>query len=228
MLTAKIGIEYDDGWTSNLAGHDVYAEWPASTFYEGKYLGVIFLSTSEFEAVFDEIRSHGDVDSVEVVSKTTQNGRTNATLIERERDIEETPMGSLLEEGFLPLRPTRLENGTQTYDLIFEDHGDIADAVDLLSSYGTVTTEAISPDFEHKTTPSTVEWQGLLNTITPAQLEIFRTAYEAGYFEIPRQVTLEEIGEQIGVTKATASYQLNKILNAFAEFITKYLYRVDQ
>ncbi|MEA5386859.1 hypothetical protein VB779_07165 [Haloarculaceae archaeon H-GB11] len=151
----------------------------------GKYLGVIFISTPKFERVLDEIRSHGHVDSVEVVSKTTHNGRTTATLVEREQKIQETPMGSLLAEGFLPLRPTRLENGLQKYDLIFEDHSDIADAVDLLSEYGSVTTEAISPDFQHTTTPSTVEWQEFLTTITPAQLEIFRTAFERGTSRFP-------------------------------------------
>jgi len=228
MLTAKLGIRYEDGWTSDLTGHDVYAEWPASTFYDDQYLGIIFLSTSEFETVVEKIRLDEDVDSVEVISKTTQNGRTTATLLEREREMQRTPMGSLLREGFLPLRPSRLENGVQKYDLIFENRSEIRDAIDLLSEYGTTTIESISRGVTHTTNPSVAEWQELLNSVTPAQYDIFRTAIEEGYFDIPRRITLEELGDELGITKATASHQLRKLQNAFAEFIITYLHRVER
>jgi predicted DNA binding protein len=225
MLTAKIGVEYEGGWTSDLAGYDVYAEWPASTFSEGSYVGIASLSTpaDEFDAVVDVIRNHETVTSVDVTRRTTANGRTTATLVEREAPSDETPLAALLSAGFLPLRPTRLEHGKQTYDLLFEAHDDIAAAVDLLGEFGSVTTEHISQDFQHGTVPSAVAWQSFLDSVTPAQRELFRTALEEGYFENPRQCTLEDLGAAVGITKATACHHLREIQRSFAEFIVAHL-----
>jgi len=223
MLMAKIGVEYERGWTSELASYDVYAEWPASTYYDGdNYVGVLVLYTSEFDAVIEVIRSHEQVRSIDVVERTTEEGRTAATVIEHERGLEETPMRRLLERDYLPLRPTRLENGRQFYDVLFESHENVATVVDSLSEFGSVTTEHISQEFHHDIPPSAVEWQEFLGSITPAQRELYRTAIEKGYFEIPRECTLVELGDELGITKATACHQLRKVQQAFAAFAGKY------
>jgi predicted DNA binding protein len=227
MLTASLGIEYEDGWTSDLKEYDVYGEWPASNFYEAKYFGVMFLWTSEFDEVVETIRTHRNTNSVDIVSRMDRDDLTGATLLIRQPEIQQTPMRTLLQKGFLPLRPTRLKNGVQKYDLLFEKHENIAEAVNLLSEYGPVTTEVISQKFNKETTPSNVEWQELIGSITPDQCDLFVTAVEEGYFEIPRRVTLEELGTELGVTKGTVSHQLRKVQNAFADFIVTYLYQIE-
>ncbi|WP_338730353.1 helix-turn-helix domain-containing protein [Haladaptatus sp. DJG-WS-42] len=47
------------------------------------------------------------------------------------------------------------------------------------------------------------------------------TAY--GYFEIPRQATLEEIAEEMGIAKATASNHLRKVQRQLVEFLLPYI-----
>jgi predicted DNA binding protein len=71
--------------------------------------------------------------------------------------------------------------------------------------------------------PSRSEWQELLSSIPPRQREFLNTAVERGYFEIPRQVTLEEIADEMDVTKTTASNHLRKIERKLIRFLLPYI-----
>lgn len=46
--------------------------------------------------------------------------------------------------------------------------------------------------------------------LTPAQREIVLTAYEEGYFEVPRETTLVELGERFDVTDSAVSQRLRR------------------
>jgi predicted DNA binding protein len=46
--------------------------------------------------------------------------------------------------------------------------------------------------------------------LTDEQREVFRLAYERGFFEIPRQVTLEELGEELGISSQSVSERLHR------------------
>ncbi len=60
----------------------------------------------------------------------------------------------------------------------------------------------------------------LLPDLSPRQREALVTAFEAGYYEIPREATTEELGEALGVDRRTAEEHLrraeNKLLGALA------------
>lgn len=52
-----------------------------------------------------------------------------------------------------------------------------------------------------------IEYQGSsrpLDKLTERQQEAFRTAYEVGYFEVPREVTSDEIADELDVNNSTA------------------------
>jgi predicted DNA binding protein len=44
--------------------------------------------------------------------------------------------------------------------------------------------------------------------LTEAQLEALHLAREEGYFEDPREITLEQLGEQLGITRQAVSYRI--------------------
>ena len=46
--------------------------------------------------------------------------------------------------------------------------------------------------------------------LTPEQREVLVTAVERGYFEIPRDVTLDELGEIMGISDSAASQRLRR------------------
>jgi predicted DNA binding protein len=58
------------------------------------------------------------------------------------------------------------------------------------------------------------EATALRDGLTDEQREVFRLAYERGFFEIPRQVTLEELGEELGISNQPVSERLHQGLRA--------------
>lgn len=225
MLTAKICVRYDGDWTAQLQNYDVFGEFLASTFRNRRYIGMVALETSQFDAILDIIRAHGATETVDVIERydAGQQGRTSATLLLRGSLSEFTPMQTLLYEGFLPLGPTRLEDGNECFDLLLEDREELSKATTLLGEFGDVTVRRLSQDYSRRIVPSEAEWQELVNAIPPRQRELLNTAYDLGYFEIPREVTLEEIADEMGITKTTASNHMRKAQREVFHFLLPYV-----
>lgn len=224
MLTAKVCVRYEGNWTAELTEHDVSAQFPASTFRNREYIGLMTLETSEFETVLQIIEDAPTVLEVDVVERyDRQDGTTAATLFLEGVLTEFTPAQTLLYEGFLPMGPTTLENGRECFDLLLRNRDELTAAVEALEEFGHVSVERISQEFSREVTPSSAEWQELLASIPARQRELLNLAVREGYFEIPRETTLEEIAEELGITKTTASNHLRKVERQMMEFFVPYL-----
>lgn len=224
MLTSEVRVRYDGDWTAELAEFDVFGEFIASTFRNHRYVGMLALETSEYEPALDIIRSHRMVDSVDVVEQyETSEGRYAATILLRGRLTELTPLQALMYEGYLPIGPTKLEDGCEYFNLLLGDRSELSNAIELLSEFGSVSVERITQDIQREITPSRAEWQELLSSIPTRQREFLNTAVEMGYFEIPRAVTLEELAEEMGITKTTASTHLRKVERKLITFLLPYI-----
>lgn len=223
MLTAKVCVRYEGDWTAELAEYDVFAEFLASTFRDRRYIGIVALETDALEPSLDVIRGHRMVDEVEVIEHNEADDRTTATLFIEGALTEFTPLQTLLYEGFLPIGPTRLEHGRECFDLLLHDRDELSSAIELLEEFGDVNVERISREFRHDVVPSRAEWLELLGGIPPRQRELLNRAVEEGYFEIPRQVTLAELAEDMGITKTTASNHLRKAERRVVEFLLPYV-----
>jgi predicted DNA binding protein len=46
--------------------------------------------------------------------------------------------------------------------------------------------------------------------LTDEQREVFRLAYDRGFFEIPRQVTLDDLGQELGISNQSVSERLHR------------------
>lgn len=224
MLTAKVCVQYDNDWTAELANHNVFGEFIASTFRNNRYVGMLAVESEDSEAVREVIQAHDTVDTIDLVEEyETHEGRCVATMLLRGRLTEVTPLQALMYDGYLPIGPTQLVDGRECFDLLLNDRSELSEAIDLLSDFGDVTVERITQDFRREIMPSRAEWQELLSSIPPRQREFLNTAVEQGYFEIPRQVTLEEVAEEMGITKTTASNHLRKVERQLVEFILPYV-----
>lgn len=53
--------------------------------------------------------------------------------------------------------------------------------------------------------------------LTDQQQRLLLTAYEAGYFEEPRSVTLEELGDRLGISSTAASGRLRRAISRLIE-----------
>ena len=63
----------------------------------------------------------------------------------------------------------------------------------------------------------------LLPTLSNRQREVFRTAYRAGYYELPRETTTAEIAEAVGVKRRTAEHHLRRAEKKLADSLIEYL-----
>ena len=224
MLTSEVRVRYDGDWTAQLAEYDVFGEFIASTFRNHRYIGMLALETNEYEESLNVIRSHKMVDSIDVVERyDTSEGRSAATILLRGRLTELTPFQALMYEGYLPIGPTKLKNGCEYFNLLLGDREELAKAIELLFDFGTVSVERITRDFRREIMPSRAEWQELFASIPPRQREFLNTAVEKGYFEIPREVTLEELAKEMGITKTTASNHLRKAEHTLITFVLPYI-----
>ncbi len=225
MLTAKVSVQFDGDWTEELRRYNVFGEFLASTFRNRQYIGLMTLETDDFEGTREAIESHRDVESIEVIETYTldHSSRTNATLFIRGSLSQFSPLQTLMYEGFLPIGPTKLENGRECFDLLLQDRDELADVTDILREFGSVQIERISKEFRREITPSAAEWQQLLSSIPDRQRELLTLALERGYFNIPRAVTLEELADEMGITKTTASNHLRKAEQQVMEFLIQYI-----
>ena len=225
MLTARICVRYEGDWTAELERYNVFAEFLASSFRDRRYIGIMALETVALEPVLTVIEGHRMIDSVTVLEQydATDSTRTAATLFLRGSLTEFTPLQTLMYEGYLPLGPTELEGGRECFDLLLNDREELSKAVDLLREFGDVSVDRISQDFRREVFPSRAEWQELLSSIPERRRELLNRAVEQGYFEIPRQITLEELAEEMDITKTTASTHLRKAEQQLIECLLPYI-----
>ncbi|SEO56273.1 hypothetical protein SAMN04487948_103243 [Halogranum amylolyticum] len=62
-----------------------------------------------------------------------------------------------------------------------------------------------------------------LPTLTERQREVLTTAFDAGYYEIPRRTTTEEIAAVVGVERRTAEEHLRRAENKLLAGVIEYL-----
>jgi len=225
MLTATLGVTYEGDWTADLSRFDVSGVFLASTFVGDKYLGLLSVETTELDGVVATIESHPSVQSVDVVEQYTEaSDRLSATLLIREtRTNEPTPAQILHQAGYLPFGQTQLREGVEYFDLLLESHDQLSEVVGKLEDCGSVSLEAVSQDLSWEVVPSLGEWQQIFDTIPDRQLKVLDLAVEKGYYEIPRGVTLQELADEMDVTKTTASHQLRRVEGKVMRFFVPYL-----
>lgn len=228
MLTAKLSVTYEGNWTSSLVDYDVSGEFLASMFRDRQYTGLLALEVADddHDDVIQLIRDHESTASLDVLERYAIGGidRTSVTVLLRSNHVEFTPLQVLRCEGFIPLGGSgELRDGSELFDLLLTNREDLARAVGLLERFGPTTIESVSSGYDRRITPSVTEWNELFDSITPKRRQILNRALEAGYFDIPRGCTLQEIADDLGVAKTTASQHLRKAEREMMQFLVKYI-----
>ncbi|EMA06917.1 helix-turn-helix domain-containing protein [Haloferax denitrificans] len=228
MLNVKIRVKYEGDWTAELRDKDVFGQFLATTFRNRQYLGVVTLdvASEDCDEVLETIRNHRHTESMEVIEirETDYGKRSTATIVINGLYHEYTPLQILLYEGYLPYGAFgELDNGEMTYDLLVEDRDSISDAVSLLREFGPVSVDRITQSFSSYVVPSVTEWQSLLSSLPPRQRELLDTALEEGYYDMPREITLKELADEVGVAKTTASQHLRKAERQIVSFVVRYM-----
>lgn len=178
---------------------DVSTSFPAATFrlLTGVPMGDRALELGEItaanpEEAGDAVEAHPDV--VEYERLYVDERRTIAQYEAVEQQLYEFLGDSSLPPEF----PVRIENGAMEFDVTatreqFEGIGAGLDA----------------SGYEYELL-SVVEDRDPETLLTDRQRECLTVALGAGYFQVPRACTLEEVAETIGVDKSTASETIRR------------------
>ncbi|RBI62591.1 helix-turn-helix domain-containing protein [halophilic archaeon] len=172
---------------------------------EGEYAEFFDVTGTDPHRILDLVDTHETV-TARLLQEADREGLFEFDL------TDECPAVSLAELGTLP-RTVRSVNGegvivTELPSPSMDESTAIVDA--FLSEYP--EAELDSKREKNHLTPLFSSWafnQVLHEHLTDRQQTVLRTAFEAGYYEWPRECTGKEIAEELGISSATFSQHVH-------------------
>ena len=184
---------------------------------------------NDLEAV-DELLLNESVDRESITARDCNATRTTSLLTEEQRrrvaytylsDIDYCESIPLIAakyiEGGVLFEQSRMGDTTQ-WRVLAQDDSKIGLLCDTLSAK---LGEGLSFSFEHLTDVD--HWESSLLSpmdMRAEQREILKIAVERGYFETPREVTLDELAEELDLPRSTVSYRLRRATAELAKRFT--------
>ncbi|SFG71735.1 Predicted DNA binding protein, contains HTH domain [Halopelagius inordinatus] len=123
----------------------------------------------------------------------------------------------------LLLPPLRYEHGAKVVRVLALDPTNLSTLYSGISAEHEVTVESKQELTTVRSETPVLSVGTFLPTLSDRQRDVFLTAFERGYYEIPRETTTSEIADIVGVGRRTAEHHLRraeeKLANAFAEYL---------
>lgn len=123
---------------------------------------------------------------------------------------------------YLLPNPIVTYQGAKHYRILAPDAEKLKKVMGDLQEIGEVKIMGVHPleGLDDSFFISVSELKGLLSE---KQLRTLKTAYVRGYFQIPKKVSLRELGEELGVSQATVYEQLaeaeNRVINSLMDYL---------
>lgn len=154
--------------------------------------GLVEIQSGDVEAILEAFRSFGAVSHVEVMHQGE-----NQALVQFETDV---PLLLLaMQESGVPLQtPFEIVDGTVTWELT-ATHERLSDLADQFRALGI--------PFELDRLQQQVDSEQLL---TEKQATLVEEALARGYYDTPRDCTLVELAEELGMAPSTVSETLHR------------------
>lgn len=199
-----------------VLAHAIYNTPTTETSFAANGLFSVFgETTSEVEKLLATIENSPHSGSVqELQTRFGQRGSPAPGNVVREFFLEYNPGDMicpiLLKHGFVHSAPVRIENGRETWQVVFAGERDaITPQLDKIRAEGPaeVTVESVA-----SADPSNggEERQRRLDTLTPTQREVFQFARNEGYYEWPRGISTRELAKKFDISKTTFLEHLRK------------------
>jgi predicted DNA binding protein len=172
--------------------------------FDNTGVGLIELQAKNPVPIITEMDSEPDITRIELLWKQSDEAllqieTTNPIMLEAPR------------QAGVPLKtPFHVSNGTLTWEII-TTQSDLSDLGDQLDAMG------ISYNLELVQPANRVEQE---QHLTDRQREVLAHAFEAGYYDSPRDTTLTKVAESLEISPATCSDILHR---AEGKIISSYL-----
>ena len=170
------------------------------------YFWVRGTEVEDIEAAFD---THPGVRSIQLVDSVE-----DEYLLRVEWSVDYDDVLTVLTETEIALIEASGTNQKWTFEVRGDARSDISDFATRCRELDiSITTMAL-----RSLTPVETATEAAL---TDAQQEVLILAYERGYFNFPRDVTMEELGEELGISQQAVASRLRRgIRNILAETLS--------
>jgi predicted DNA binding protein len=195
MPQARFRVDLPDGpWIADVsrAHPETIFEVLTALPEEGQGFGLLRIRSGSIDSVLAGIRDHETIEEVSVI----QQGERAATI----QIVTTRPMILLAaKRSGIPVEmPVEIQAGTAIVD--------VSAAHDRLSELGEQFS-AMGIDFRIEHIQQRLDTDQLL---TERQRELLQTAVAEGYYDTPRQCTLTELAEAVGLAKSICSETLHR------------------
>lgn len=161
-----------------------------------RILPFFWVFNADASAVLESLQAEPEIESVELLAKIDDRALFQA---------EWTPDAAII-KGIKTLRATILEAQGTASEWLFQVR---AEDRERLSAFRQLFTDQGIP-VEVRRIYNFAELVETGRPLTPGQREMLVAAYESGYFDQPRQVTQEDLGERFGITGRAVSNRLRR------------------
>jgi predicted DNA binding protein len=165
------------------------------------------------DAVFDHVRDAVGIRQ-RLVDGDDQLVVTDACLRRHDHDSVERYLAA---HDCLTLPPLRYEHGSKVVRVLALDAASLADFYrDVAGDYPVTVAskrELAAPSAD----APLLSFDDRLPDLSPRQREVYRTAHEQGYFEIPRETTTADVAAAVGIERRTAEHHLRRAEQKLAD-----------
>jgi predicted DNA binding protein len=216
MHEAMFRIEGDGAYAAATAGTDASVE-----LWCNDHCDLLYVTNEAIDEILTHVREEvGIKDRLQRPNESVL--ITDDCLKRHEGNLIET---YLARHDCLLLPPLRYADGAKSCRVL------ALDPANLTACYRDLLDDGFSVTVERKREIETVTHDaplltldGVLPDLSPRQRETFTTAYERGYYEIPRETTTTAIADAVGVERRTAEEHLrraeNKLVAALIEYVS--------
>ncbi|MFB6153403.1 MAG: helix-turn-helix domain-containing protein [Halodesulfurarchaeum sp.] len=171
---------------------------------DGTGHAVVELISNQPSNILGNLQNKEDIDQLDVLSV----GESRAVL---QIETDETSILEPLTEAGVPLEtPIYITNGTADVEFTTSQHR-LSDLHSRLQNSGlTYRVDFIGYDGKHS--PNNEP------NLTERQSAVFAVAYELGYFELPKEATIQDVADRTDVSKSTASDILRRAIRNLVEW----------
>ncbi|WP_255171738.1 helix-turn-helix domain-containing protein [Natrononativus amylolyticus] len=216
MIRLTLTIRQDDCPLSEAsAAHEIAFVTPHWYYHHDKSrLELRVLAAGEnrkaVTAGLDIVQSHQETESFELLALQRSNARARLTLKTTQA------MGTVISHDGYLTGPFRNVDGTEQWEIGFDDAASAESALDDLHADNTLT------EYERTQLDLATVFEGVratevgtavieaCRTLTPTERKTVRHAIEAGYYDVPRSATLEDLATAFDVSSAATSKTIRR------------------
>jgi predicted DNA binding protein len=167
------------------------------------FIPYFWASDDSLEAIEAALRTEGDIESFSIADSVDDEALVR---VEWARDLD--GLLDVMADSGATLLDGEGHADTWTFQLRFDDRED------LTAFYRRCVDQGISLNLKDIHNPGVRAADGRRLDLTEAQREALELAFERGYFDIPRRITLTELADEIGISDTAVSQRLRRGLTA--------------